>query len=151
MSDGRGPCRACMCPEFQPGERNERVCRICPQMHGRSQHVEAGQVQPTRRASRVDDPHTSHEASEAITDSGKRATLAAQVLAFVRANPGLTGGEIGQYSGLGHDRVWRRLSDLKNKGEIQMVGYRAWQGRKQGTWYPASHEGVAGRSPPGII
>lgn len=88
-------------------------------------------------AARSTDPGTSHQAADEITASGRRQTLAEQCLEVVRTQPpGLTAGEIGEVSGLGHDRVWRRLSDLKNQGKIEAGEPRRWHGKAQVTWYP---------------
>jgi len=83
------------------------------------------------------DPETSHEAASLLTG---RVTLMDIALATVRETPGLTAGEIGDRTGLGHARVWRRLSDLKNLGKIVAGTPRKWQGRNQQTWYPVDHQ-----------
>ena len=89
---------------------------------------------------RTTDPVTSHEAAQAI--NGRRASLKAQCLGCILASPGLTAGEIGEATGLGHQRVWRRISDLKNDGLIEPGPPRMWHGRRQLTWKVKPKQGV---------
>lgn len=91
---------------------------------------------PDAPAARSTDPDTSHEAARAITTSDRRASLKRQCLAYITAHPGRTAGEIGEGTGLGHDRVWRRISDLKNEGLVQPGRPRRWHGKAQETWWP---------------
>ena len=91
---------------------------------------------------RPDDPWTSHTAGTAITDSGRRWSLAEICADCVSQHPGLTAGEIGEQTGLGHGRVWRRLSDLKNLGQIIQGAARPWHGRSQVTWWPVQSQGI---------
>ena len=83
---------------------------------------------------RQTDPETSREAARAITSSGKSHSLQQQCLEYIREHPDETAGEIGDGTGLGHDKVWRRLSELKNNGYIVMGEPKVWNGRRQGTW-----------------
>jgi len=85
--------------------------------------------------SRPSDPITSHIAGREITQNGRRITIMKQCLWYVARNPGLTAGEIGEGTGLGHMRVERRLSDLKNKGVLTQGTPRSWNGRPQVTWW----------------
>ena len=39
-------------------------------------------------------------------------------LECVHNHPGVTTGEIGEHTGMGHPRAWRRLSDLKYLGRV---------------------------------
>lgn len=65
------------------------------------------------------DPLSSFEAADRHTRSGKRATNAKQVLAYVLANPGCTSGEIARgLANLTLSEVRRRLTDLKEAGEL---------------------------------
>lgn len=84
------------------------------------------------------DPWTSAASGHIIDESGHRATLMEICMEAVKSHPGLTAGEIGEATGLGHQRVWRRLSDLKNVGKVEQRGARIWQGRKQVLWYPVT-------------
>ena len=89
---------------------------------------------------RDSDIGTSHEAASEITASGKRQTYMGMCLETVGRYPGLTAGHIGEVTGLGHGRVWRRLSDLKNQGKIYQGPSEMWHGRKQCTWWPVREE-----------
>ena len=80
------------------------------------------------------DPMTSVEAGIAITRSGKRESIKEQCLEYILVHPDETAGEIGDGTGLGHMRVERRLSDLKNDGLIVMGDPKVCNGRQQGTW-----------------
>ena len=90
---------------------------------------------------RTTDPDTSYEAAEILNESGVRTTLMEQCLEFVQRFPGHTAGEIGDRTGLGHDRVWRRLSDLKNLGRVIQGPAKQWHGRAQVTWLPVEEQG----------
>ena len=85
--------------------------------------------------SRSGDPITSHLAGSEVTQSGQRLTLMQQCLEYVTRNPGQTAGEIGDGTGLGHMRVERRLSDLKNQGKLRQGNHRQWHGKAQVTWW----------------
>ena len=94
------------------------------------------------------DPAPSHEAAEAITDSGARGRQAEQVLALVRALPGRTAGELasesrcaivgGQRMPLDRVQVARRLSDLKAAGHVRIGDARLCSiaNRRASTWWP---------------
>lgn len=90
---------------------------------------------------RTTDPLTSHEAAAELTRSGRRGTQAEQVLAVVRRWSGLTAGEIGEISGLGHVPAQRRLSDLERAGHIEKGEPRSFNGRRQVTWWVRETEG----------
>ena len=81
------------------------------------------------------DPITSREAAQAITASGRRQSIQNICLEYIHNHPGQTAGEIGDGTGLGHLKVWRRLSDLKNQGRIVMGEPRIWHGTRQSTWH----------------
>ena len=89
-------------------------------------------------ASHRNDPETSHEAEDAITQTGKRQTHATKVLGIVTVHPGLTTGAIGEISGLGQMETRKRLSDLKNRGLARQGQPRIWHGsgRQNVTWWP---------------
>jgi transcription initiation factor IIE alpha subunit len=69
--------------------------------------------------SHASDPVSSHQAGEAIESSGKAAAHRGIVLAAVKANPGLTSGELEALCGLKLYQVRRRLTDLKNDGLVE--------------------------------
>ena len=95
----------------------------------------------TTPIARPTDPETSHEAAESITDSGRRQSLAAQLLRVIKAQPGLTGGEISEVSGIERWAVTKRLSDLKNNGQAIQGPARPWHGKNQVTWWPVQSQG----------
>jgi transcription initiation factor IIE alpha subunit len=65
------------------------------------------------------DPITSIIAGDAIEASGKAAAHRAIVLMTVKANPGLTSGELEKLCGLQLYQVRRRLTDLKNSRLVE--------------------------------
>jgi len=89
--------------------------------------------------SRRDNPATSYEAETGINSSGSRTTHLRAVLRIVEDMPGLTTGEIGESSGLGQMETRKRLSDLKNTGQVRQGYARIWpqSGRRQSTWWPS--------------
>lgn len=100
----------------------------CSRCGERRQSVDDDEV---RRARRNSDPEASHLAAEEIVNSGTAATLRAQVLQAVRKWPGRTAGELGDLSGLGYDRVWRRVSELEQLGLVYRADeMRRWRNGK---------------------
>ena len=91
--------------------------------------------------SRNTDPETSREAEDWINASGQRETQAAIVMRLVQYHPGLTAGEIGERTGLGHVPAQRRLSDLKAAGLVVTAAPRRYRDRRQVTWWPATTQG----------
>lgn len=88
---------------------------------------------------RTSDPITSHEAAARVTN---RESIKARCLAYIRAHPGVTAGQVGVGTDLGYEKVWRRVSELKNDGLIyEGVETREWGGRQQVTLYPYGPEG----------
>ena len=105
----------------------------------REQHCNCGQVRPmTPPISRSTDPETSHQAERAITESGARESHAQQCLRALRERPGMTAGEVGEATGLGHVPAQRRLSDLFRIGDVTQGEPRDYHGRAQVTWVVAS-------------
>ena len=90
----------------------------------------------TSTASRTQDPATSHEAERRFAESGARATHCALVLAAVRAQPGSTGTELGEASGLGQGPAMRRLNDLRHDGLGWQGAVRGPGKRRQISWWP---------------
>ena len=93
---------------------------------------------PVRTLYRVDDPQTSGLAADEHDARGSRARHADLVLASVHSLTGLTAGEYGERTGLGHIEAQRRLSDLKNAhlvraGEPRRCGVK---GSRMVTWFP---------------
>ena len=90
---------------------------------------------------RSSDPSTSHEAADKVTRSGARVSIMSRVLDTVRAEPGLTYGEIAdRLADLRPDQVWRRVSDLKNKHLIFYSGEREWHENKQQVCWPVAEQ-----------
>jgi uracil-DNA glycosylase family 4 len=88
-------------------------------------------------AHRESDLETSIEADTTITESGERLSIMRTCLGLLLDRPGLTAGEVGDISGLGHPRVWRRISDLKNLELVYPEGERPWtNGRSHAIWWP---------------
>ena len=82
------------------------------------------------------DPSTSKEGAREVTRSGRRASQANRVMDAVRTFPGLTAGEIGTITELGHVRAQRRLSDLKNLDKVFADGKMKFEGNNQSRWWP---------------
>jgi len=91
---------------------------------------------------RTTDPWTSHAGAAEVTDSGRRRTQSERCLDIVLTRPGLTAGEIGELTELGHVPAQRRLSDLKAAGKISMGKARQYSGRPQVTWWPSDRQGT---------
>ena len=91
---------------------------------------------------RTTDPCTSHAGAVEVTESGRRQTQAERCLDVVQARPGLTAGEIGELTGLGHVPAQRRLSDLKAAGKVGVGTVRQYLGRPQVTWWPSDRQGT---------
>ena len=106
-----------------------RVCRP---------NVEAGMIP----IARTPDPWTSHAGAVEVTASGRRRTQSDQCLDVVQSRPGLTAGEIGDQTGLGHVPAQRSLSDLKAAGKVRVGMARQYLGRPQVTWWPADPQGT---------
>ena len=89
---------------------------------------------------RTMDPYTSHEAAAYQNTSGKRQSAAELCLSVVIDRPGLTAGEIGDITQLGHIPAQRRLSDLKAAGQIVMGDRKQYKGSNQSTWWPEGQQ-----------
>ena len=87
-------------------------------------------------ASHKHDPSTSKAGAREVTRSGRRASQANRVMDAVRTFPGLTAGEIGTITELGHVRAQRRLSDLKNLDKVFADGQAKFKRSKQSRWWP---------------
>ena len=89
---------------------------------------------------RTGDPITSVLAETAITESGARGSIMRQVLWYVQDHPGQCAGEISEGLGFTSWQVSKRLSDLKNQGQLYQHGVTEYEGRKQMRWHPASYQ-----------
>ena len=110
------------------------------EMRVRGPDVDADRM--TTPIARTTDPWTSHAGAVEVTDSGRRRTQAERCLDVVLTRPGLTAGEIGELTGLGHVPAQRRLSDLKASGKVAVGMARQFQGRPQVTWWPTDRQGT---------
>jgi len=84
---------------------------------------------------RSSDPETSKAAGSQMQGSLRQSSLKAQIMRALGERDGQTSGEIADALGLSHDKVWRRVSDLKNDGKIAPDGSRVWHGRAQQVWW----------------
>ena len=110
------------------------------EMRVRGPDVDADRM--TTPIARTTDPWTSHAGAVEVTDSGRRRTQAERCLDVVLTRPGLTAGEIGELTGLGHVPAQRRLSDLKAAGKVGIGMARQFQGRPQVTWGLTDRQGT---------
>ena len=117
-----------------PGDRH-RPPGLLSEVRIGSAHVETGMI------ARTTDPWTSHAGAVEVTASGRRRTQAELCLDVVLTTPGLTAGEIGQRTGLGHVPAQRRLSDLRSAGKVTKGTARQYSGRPQVTWWPSERQG----------
>lgn len=90
-----------------------------------------------KKLARTTDAITSHLAARDIVLSGTMTSLKEKVIYALTQNDGQTSGEIADFLGLAHERIWRRVSDLKNEGRIRPDGTRVWQGsgKSQEVWW----------------
>ena len=109
-------------------------------MRVRSPDVDADRM--TTPIARTTAPGTSHAGAVEVTASGRRKTQAERCLDVVQTSPGLTAGEIGELTGLGHVPAQRRLSDLKAAGKVSVGMARQYSGRPQATWWPSERQGT---------
>ncbi len=110
------------------------------EMRLRGPDVDADRM--TTPIARSTDPWTSHAGAVEVTDSGRRRTQSERCLDVVLTRPGLTAGEIGELTGLGHVPAQRRLSDLKANGKVAVGMARQFLGRPQVTWWPTDRQGT---------
>lgn len=81
------------------------------------------------------DPSTSKQAASMVVSNGRQQSLKQLVMEALADRDGMTSGEIADHLGLSHDKVWRRVSDLKNDRSIYSEGTRTWHGRSQQVWW----------------
>ena len=95
---------------------------------------------------RTGNPATSHQAAEAVTESGQRQSQCEQILAVIQCQPGAIAGEIAEETEnpklLTHE-VGKRLSDLETAGLIVPGKSRRWagSGKMRRQWFPAECQG----------
>ena len=130
-------------PGLRQGRRSADTGRhpaLLREMRVRGLDVDADRM--TTPIARTTDPWTSHAGAVEVTDSGRRRTQSERCLDVVLTRPGLTAGEIGELTGLGHVPAQRRLSDLKASGKVAVGMPRQFQGRPQVTWWPTDRQGT---------
>ena len=95
---------------------------------------------------RTGNPATSHQAAEAVTESGQRQSQCEQILAVIQCQPGAIAGEIAEETEnpklLTHE-VIKRIHDLEVKGLVIPGESRRWagSGKMQRSWFPAECQG----------
>lgn len=91
---------------------------------------------------RTTNPRASYEGAALITQSGKRGSQCELLLAAIVGQPGMTTGEVAYRVGIDQHRAGKRLSDLKNRGDIVRGQERrcSVDGTTQGTWWPVTGE-----------
>ena len=85
---------------------------------------------------RPEDPSSSHEAAQEITESGTRSAQCRAALELVRANPSSTSLELANLGDLDRYQLARRLADLRNAGQVENGEQRRClvSGRNALTW-----------------
>jgi len=83
---------------------------------------------------RNSDPETSHAAAAVMAGSRTQRGLKALIVRALTERDGMTSGEIADHVGEPHERIWRRVSDVKGDGLIYADGTRVWHGRSQQVW-----------------
>lgn len=83
------------------------------------------------------DPVTSTEAIAGLTASGMRSVHMQIVFNAVKANPGRTACELIDIAGLDEYQIRRRLTDLKNRGDVRQADKRACNVKRTAmvTWF----------------
>ena len=94
--------------------------------------------EPDPPVTRANDPVTSYRAETWLNESGRRESVAADIMRWLIRNPGHTYGEIADGMEVKDSRVWRRVSDLHKRGLIRPDGLRVWPEtqREQRIWWP---------------
>jgi hypothetical protein len=100
-------------------------------------------------AARNTDPHTSHEAAEAITTSGERERQQKRVCLAVRLWPGRTSAEIAALMNEHRQMPARRLPELETAGWVRRGEARkcTYAGRNAITWWPLPESTAIGKPP----
>jgi hypothetical protein len=100
-------------------------------------------------AARNTDPHTSHEAAEAITASGEREQQQKRVALAVRLWPGRTSAEIAALMNEHRQMPARRLPELETAGWVTRGKARkcTYSNRNAITWWPKPECFAIGKPP----
>jgi predicted HTH transcriptional regulator len=122
-------CSAC----GEPATANiTQLCDLCKTNGKRRREKTAERVAKVPQApAKRTDPKTSHAA--AAVGGTSRLSDRQKCLMQLQTTPGMTAGEIGDVTGLGHPPAQKRLSELKSAGLIYAKGTRIWpqSGRRQ--------------------
>ena len=111
-------------------------CRRCALAETAVQDAKRAEIAREALAlARTTDASTSHAAAEAMAGSETQRGLKALIVRALMDHDGMTSGEIADAAGEEHQRIWRRVSDLKNEGAIVAKGERQWHGRAQQVWW----------------
>ena len=89
-----------------------------------------------KASARIADPLTSHIAAESVEASGRAGTQRDRILAYVKAHPNQTAGEIAQGMNTDQYTPSRRLPELERAGLVRVSGRRACRvkGSLMQTW-----------------
>lgn len=94
---------------------------------------------------RLSDPVTSHVGAQEVTDSGARQSHMRTLLAYIEQHPGQPRAVIAAACRLSEYEASKRLSDLKNTGQVKTgEAIRVPSGRLQATWTAVSPTGGMG-------
>lgn len=93
---------------------------------------------PENHRSRKSDPLSSKAAATEVTTNGTAAKQAGEVLAVVRARPGITSMEIAGYCSLDRYQVARRLPELAVLGFVVRGAISTTGRRAAVTWWPTN-------------
>jgi DNA-binding transcriptional ArsR family regulator len=99
---------------------------------GTVQCVRCGSPRPAdfdaTKLARTSDPETSHEAAQDVAKGARRSATKRALLAALREEDGRTAGELADATGIEYPEVWRRASELKTDGLVEVRGKRTWEG-----------------------
>lgn len=106
------------------------------------QRKDYGESYTVHARARRDDPATSHEAAAAVESTGLADTQRDDILAIVRAEPGLTADEVAERYGTERCIASRRLPELREDLLIHNgpVRHSTINGRRCLTWWPTGKD-----------
>ena len=80
--------------------------------------------------SHAQDTVAAHDAADYMDRSGKSTRHKARCIEAISKTQGMTAGEVGKLTNLGHTEAQRRISDLKNDGLVEYRGRRKCSEKK---------------------